>query len=44
MRALGPRDTVLAFLRRISLDWWSVMAAFAAAVLVSSGVLPHVPW
>jgi hypothetical protein len=29
---------------RLSLDWWSVIAALGAAVIVKLGVLPHVPW
>lgn len=30
--------------KRISLDWWTVLAAFAAALLVKVGILPAVPW
>jgi len=30
--------------KRISLDWWTVLAAFAAALLVKVGVLPAIPW
>jgi hypothetical protein len=29
---------------RISLDWWTVLAAFAAALLVKVGALPAIPW
>jgi hypothetical protein len=29
---------------KLSLDWWSVIAALGAAALVKSGLLPHVPW
>jgi hypothetical protein len=29
---------------RLSLDWWSVIAALAAAAVIKLGVLPHVPW
>jgi hypothetical protein len=29
---------------KISLDWWSVIAALGAAVIIKLGVLPHVPW
>ena len=29
---------------KISLDWWSVIAALGAAALIRLGVLPHVPW
>jgi hypothetical protein len=29
---------------RLSLDWWSVVAALVAAAIIKSGVLPHVPW
>ena len=28
----------------LSLDWWSVIAALAAAAVVKLGFLPHVPW
>jgi hypothetical protein len=28
----------------LSLDWWSVIAALAAAAIVKLGFLPHVPW
>jgi hypothetical protein len=30
--------------KRISLDWWTVLAALAAVVLVKAGVLPAIPW
>jgi hypothetical protein len=30
--------------KRLSLDWWTVLAALAAALLVKVGVLPAVPW
>ncbi len=29
---------------RLSLDWWSVLLALAAAALVKAGILPHIPW
>jgi len=29
---------------RLSLDTWSVLAAFALAALVRLGVLKHIPW
>jgi len=29
---------------KLSLDWWAVLAAAAAVVLVKAGVLPHIPW
>jgi hypothetical protein len=28
----------------LSVDWWSVLLALAAAALVKAGVLPHIPW
>jgi hypothetical protein len=28
----------------VSLDWWSVIAALAAAALVRFNILPHIPW
>jgi len=30
--------------RRISKDWWTVLAALAAALLVKVGLLPAIPW
>jgi hypothetical protein len=30
--------------RRISLDWWTVIAALAAAGLIKAGLIPNVPW
>ncbi len=30
--------------RRISLDWWTVIAAVAAAALIKVGLIPSVPW
>ena len=29
---------------KLSVDWWSVITALAAAVLIKFGVLPHIPW
>jgi hypothetical protein len=29
---------------KISLDWWAVIAALGAAVLIKFGLLPHIPW
>jgi hypothetical protein len=29
---------------RISLDWWAVLAAAAAVLLVKSGLLSGIPW
>jgi hypothetical protein len=29
---------------RVSLDWWAVIVAMAAALLVRVGVVPHVRW
>jgi hypothetical protein len=29
---------------RISLDWWAVLAAAAAVLLVKTGVVSGVPW
>jgi hypothetical protein len=28
----------------ISLDWWSVIGALAAAAAVRFSILPHIPW
>jgi len=28
----------------ISLDWWSVIAALAAAAAIRCSILPHIPW
>jgi hypothetical protein len=30
--------------RKLSLDWWSVIAALAAVALIKAGVLPAIPW
>jgi hypothetical protein len=30
--------------RLLSLDSWAVLAAFAAAVLIRTGVFKHIPW
>ena len=38
----NPQDTKKA--RLLSLDSWAVLAAFAAALLIRSGVLKHIPW
>jgi hypothetical protein len=29
---------------RLSLDWWAVLAAGAAVVLIKSGLLAGIPW
>lgn len=31
-------------MRSISLDWWTVIAALGAVVLVKSGLIPAIPW
>ena len=31
-------------MKKISLDWWSVIVSLAAALLVRLGELPHIPW
>ncbi|MBB6143457.1 hypothetical protein HNQ77_001401 [Silvibacterium bohemicum] len=36
--------TTPAVTRRISLDTWAVLLAFAAALLVRFGILKTVPW
>jgi hypothetical protein len=28
----------------LGLDWWAVLASFAAALLVKAGVLKSIPW
>ena len=45
-RAGTPRDggSMSERKKRISLDWWTVLAALAAVVLVKVGVLPAIPW
>jgi hypothetical protein len=30
--------------KRISLDWWTVIAALAAAALIKVGLIPNVSW
>jgi hypothetical protein len=29
---------------KLTLDWWAVIAAVAAAILVRFNILPHIPW
>jgi hypothetical protein len=29
---------------RISRDWWAVLAAAAAVILIKLGVVAHIPW
>lgn len=29
---------------RLSLDWWAVVAAAAAAILVKTGLVAGIPW
>jgi hypothetical protein len=29
---------------RISLDWWAVLAAAAAVLLIKSGLITGIPW
>jgi hypothetical protein len=29
---------------RISLDWWAVLAAAVAVILVKSGIVGNIPW
>jgi hypothetical protein len=29
---------------KLSVDWWSVITALGAAVLIKLGILPHIPW
>jgi len=29
---------------KLSVDWWSVITALGAAMLIKLGVLPHIPW
>jgi hypothetical protein len=29
---------------RVSVDWWAVMAAAAAIILVKSGLVSGIPW
>jgi hypothetical protein len=35
---------MLKLLKNLSVDWWSVIIALAAAALVRSGAAPHIPW
>ena len=30
--------------RKLSLDWWAVIAALLAVALVRFNLLPHIPW
>jgi hypothetical protein len=29
---------------RLSMDWWAVIVALAATLLIKLNVLPHIPW
>ena len=29
---------------RMSLDWWAVLAAAVAVILVKSGIVGNIPW
>ena len=31
-------------MKKLSLDWWSVLIALSAAVLIHLGWLPRIPW
>lgn len=31
-------------MKRLSLDWWAVIAALAAVALVKSGAVPQIGW
>ncbi len=31
-------------MKKLSLDWWSVLIGMGAAALVRFGFLPHIPW
>ena len=30
--------------RRISMDWWTVIAALGAVALIKAGVFARIPW
>jgi hypothetical protein len=32
------------FLRKLSLDWWAVVVALLAAILIKLGIVSHIPW
>jgi hypothetical protein len=31
-------------MKTLSVDWWSVIVALAAAALIRMGVVPHISW
>jgi len=31
-------------MKRLSLDWWTVIAALVATAIVKAGILPNIPW
>jgi hypothetical protein len=31
-------------MKNLSMDWWSVIVALAATLLVWLGAVPHIPW
>jgi hypothetical protein len=44
MNPLSKGASGMVVRRQLSLDWWSVITALVAALLIKSGVLPHIPW
>jgi hypothetical protein len=32
------------FHQKLSLDWWAVIVALLAAILIKLGVVSHIPW
>jgi hypothetical protein len=30
--------------QKLSVDWWSVITALGAAILIKFGILPHISW
>ena len=37
-------NLLMANQRKLTLDWWSVIAALGAAALIRLHILPHIPW
>jgi hypothetical protein len=32
------------FRQKLSLDWWAVIVALFAAILIKLGIVSHIPW
>lgn len=44
VRTVGQDFEELIGMKKLSLDWWSVLIGLGATALVRFGFLPHIPW